>query len=102
MLHDAQRTSAPSDLQGLDQDRGLDGHVQRAGDAGAAQWLLGAVLLARRHQARHLGLRDGELAPAPFGEADVLDDVIGGGGFGFWAAVMIVLLVRRSARVGSL
>ena len=39
MLHDAQRTSAPSSSQRLDQHRGLDGHVQRAGDAGAAQRL---------------------------------------------------------------
>ena len=70
----------PGRLQGLDQDRGLDGHVQRAGDAGAAQWLLGAVLLARRHQARHLGLGDRQFTAAPVGEGDVLDDVVVRGG----------------------
>ena len=67
--------------QRLDQHRGLDRHVQRAGDAGALERLLGAELLARRHQARHLDLGDGDLLAAPFGEADVLDDVVLGGGF---------------------
>jgi hypothetical protein len=42
MLHDAQRTCGAERLQRLDQHRGLDGHVQRAGDARAAQRLLGA------------------------------------------------------------
>ena len=64
-------------LEGVDQHRGLDGHVQRAADARAAQRLLRAVFLARRHQARHLGLGDGEFLAAPFGKADVLDDVVG-------------------------
>ena len=64
-------------LQRLDQHRGLDGHVQRAGDAGALQRLCRAELLARRHQARHLGLGDGDLLAAPLGEAIVLDDVVG-------------------------
>ena len=61
----------------LDQHGGLDGHVQRAGDAGAAQRLLRAVFLARRHEARHLGLGNGDFLAAPFGEAEVLDDIIG-------------------------
>jgi hypothetical protein len=39
MLHDAQRTSAPSALQRLDQNGGLDRHVQRAGNARALQRL---------------------------------------------------------------
>ena len=63
----------------LDQHRGLDRHVQRAADARAAQRLGRAELLARRHQARHLGLGDGDLLAAPFGQPDVLDHVIGGG-----------------------
>ena len=65
-------------LERLDQHRGLDGHVQRAGDARALERLLRAVFLARRHQARHLGLGDGDFLAAPFGKADVLDDVVGG------------------------
>jgi hypothetical protein len=60
----------------LDQDRGLDRHVQRAGDARALERLLFGVLLAHRHEARHLGLGDRDLLAAPLGEADVLDRVI--------------------------
>ena len=63
-------------LQGLDQHRGLDGHVQRAGDARALQGLRLAVFGAGRHQAGHLDLGDVQLLAAPFGQADVLDDVI--------------------------
>ena len=39
-----------------------------------------AELGAQRHQARHLGLGDGDFLAAPLGEADVLDLVIGEGG----------------------
>ena len=67
----------------LDQHRGLDRHVQRAGDAGAAQRLLGAIFLARRHQAGHFGLGDGDLFAAPGRERDVLDDVVAGFGLRF-------------------
>ena len=63
-------------LQGLDQHAGLDGHVQRAGDARALQRLLGAVFLADRHETRHLGLGHVEFLAAPIGEPDILDDVI--------------------------
>jgi len=48
----------------LDQHRRLNGHVQRAADAGALERLLGAELLARRHQARHLDLGDRDLLAA--------------------------------------
>ena len=63
--------------QRLDQHRRLDGHVQRAGHAGALQGLPGGVFLAGRHQARHLGLGDGDFLAAPVGEPDVLDHVVG-------------------------
>ena len=63
-------------LQRLDEHRGLDGHVQRAGDAGAASgWVFGEFL-ADRHQARHLALGDVDFLAAPIGERDVGDDVI--------------------------
>ena len=65
----------------LDQHRGLDGHVQRAGDAGAAQRLPGPIFLARRHQAGHFGLGDSGLVAAPGRERDVLDDIVAGFGF---------------------
>ncbi len=64
-------------LERVDQHGGLNGHVQGTGDPGPAQRLLGAVFLAGRHQAGHFGFGDGEFLLAPFGETDVLDDVIG-------------------------
>ena len=76
MLHDAQRISAPSCGQRLDQHRGLDRHVQRAGDARALERLGLAELGAQRHQAGHLGLGDLDLLAAEIGERDVLDDVV--------------------------
>ena len=39
---------------------------------------------ADRHQARHLGLGDGDFLAAPVGEADVLDDVIDRAGRASW------------------
>ena len=68
--------AGPADLrpqgdQGLDQYRGLDRHVQRAGDAGTGQRLLAGVLLAQRHQARHLDLGQVDLATAEVGLSDV-------------------------------
>ena len=65
-------------LQRLDQHRGLDGHMQAAGNAGALQRLLLAVLRPQRHQAGHLGLGDGDLLAAPIGEGDIGDPVVGG------------------------
>ena len=55
---------APADvgtegLEGLDEDGGLDGHVERAHDLGTLEGLRGAELGARRHQTGHLDL--GEL-----------------------------------------
>ncbi len=91
-------------LERLDQHRGLDGHVQRAADARAAQRLRRAIFLARRHQARHLDLGDGDFLAAPFGESDVLDDVIGGTAAALWAAfdaaVMTVLDGWECRRAG--
>src|SRR3981189_2007348 len=54
--------------------------MQRARDARAFEGLLGAVFLARRHQAGHLGLGQRDFLAAEFGERDVLDDVVGEGG----------------------
>ena len=76
MLHEAQRTCGAEGGEGLDQDGGLDRHVQRAGDAGALERLRCAELGAQRHQAGHLGLGDLDLLAAEIGEGDILDDVI--------------------------
>ncbi len=68
----------PADLcaegdQGLDEHGGLHGHVQGAGDAGAGQGLCLGVLLADRHQARHLVLGEGDLLAAEVGQGEVGD-----------------------------
>ena len=71
----------PADLgaelgERLDEHRGLDGHVQRAGDAGAGERLGLAVLLAQRHQAGHLVLGEDHLLAAERGHRDVGDAVV--------------------------
>jgi hypothetical protein len=68
-------------LQRLDQHRGLNGHVQRAGYAHAGQRLLGCVFVADRHQAGHLLLGDGDLFAAPVGQREVGYFVVGGCNF---------------------
>ena len=62
--------------QGLDQNRGLNRHVQGAGDAGALERLLAAVFLAQRHQTGHLGLGNVELLAAEIGLIDIGNDAI--------------------------
>ena len=59
--------------QRLDEDGGLHGHVQRAGDAGAGERLGVAVLGAQRHQAGHLVLGELDLLAAEAGEGEVGD-----------------------------
>ncbi len=64
-------------FQRLDQHGGLDSHMQGAGDAGPFQGLAGPIFVTQSHQARHLGLGDGDLLVAPVGKRDVADDVVG-------------------------
>ena len=64
------------DNQGLDQHRGLDGHVQRPGDAHACQRLVRGVLVADGHQPRHLVLGDVDLLAAEAGQTNVRDLVL--------------------------
>jgi hypothetical protein len=66
--------------QRLDQHGGLDGHVERAGDARALERLGGTIFLAQRHQARHFGFGDTDLVAPEIGESDVLDDIFLGRG----------------------
>jgi hypothetical protein len=66
----------PADLgpergQRLDEHGGLDGHVQRAGDAGPGEGLLLGVLAAQRHQPRHLVLGEADLVPPGLGQREV-------------------------------
>ena len=90
----------PADLgaerdQRLDQHRGLHGHVQRAGDAGALERLHVGVLAAQRHQAGHLVLGQPDLLAAELGQGQVghlvVDAVADIGG-------QLVMLSRRHAR----
>ncbi len=76
-------------LQGLDQHRGLDRHVQRSGDACAGKGLSLREFLADRHQTGHLGLGDQDFLAAPRGQRKVGDLEVGkvgnGGGFQYGA-----------------
>ncbi len=63
-------------LQRLDQHGGLDGHVQRAGDARAFQRLGLGEFCADGHQAGHFSFGDGDFFAAPRGQVDVGDDVV--------------------------
>ena len=77
MLQEHQRTSAPRARQRLDQHRGLDRHVQRAGDARALERLRVGELGAGRHQAGHLVLGELDLLAAERREREVGDLVVG-------------------------
>nr|CAD6595217.1 hypothetical protein RNT25_00001 [arsenite-oxidising bacterium NT-25] len=63
-------------LQRLDQDPGLDGHVQRAGDPGTLQRLALAKLLAAGHEAGHFRFGDVEFLAAIGGKSDISHDVV--------------------------
>jgi hypothetical protein len=57
--------------QGLDQDSGLDGHVEGTGDAGTLEDLSGSVLLAKSHKTGHLVLGELDLLATESGKADI-------------------------------
>ena len=63
-------------LQGLDQHRGLDSHVQAAGDTRALERLAGGVLGADGHQRGHLAFGDGDFLAAPAGQRGVGNGVV--------------------------
>lgn len=66
---EAARTYLSAQLdQRFDEDGRLDGHVQAARYPGTLQDLERAVLLAARHQARHLILRQHDLLPPELGQ----------------------------------
>ena len=67
---------------GFDEDGGLDGHVEGAGDADALKGFIFAVFGADGHEAGHFVLGDVEGFAAPGGEGDVGDLVVGEGGGG--------------------
>src|SRR5660398_261783 len=61
----------PQLLQSLNENRGLDSHMDATGNAGALQGLLRPHLFPELHQARHLRLRYPDLFAAPLREAHV-------------------------------
>jgi hypothetical protein len=63
-------------FQRLDQHGGLDGHVQRPGNARAFQRLGLGELFTDCHQAGHFSFGDGDFFAAPRGQVDVGDDVV--------------------------
>jgi hypothetical protein len=63
-------------LQGLDEHRGLDRHVQRARDARALEGLRLPELLAQGHQPRHLDLRQVDFLPPEIRQLDVPHHVV--------------------------
>ena len=67
---------SPGDLgtesgKGLDEDGGLDGHVEGTGDAGTLEDLGGAVLLAESHKTGHLVLGELDLLATEGSEGNV-------------------------------
>ena len=94
MLHEAQRTSAPSAFS-VSISTAVwivmcSEPVMRAPRSG---WICG-VLLADRHQAGHLGLGDLDLLAAPVGELEVGDLVVGEV-LGFGAGIHVVPFRRQ-------
>ena len=68
--------AGPADLgaesrEGLDEHGRLHGHVERAGDAGAGQWLAGGVLGPHGHEAGHLVFGQLDLLAAETGQGEV-------------------------------
>ena len=64
---------SPELNESLNEDGGLDRHVQRTSDANALQGLLSAVFLTERDEAGHFVLSDVEFFATPISEGDVFD-----------------------------
>merc|ERR1719487_2279770 len=72
MLQEHQRTFAPSSAR-VDQHRGLDGHVQGAGDVHTREGLARPELRTAGHQPGHLVLGKVELLAAKLRQPHVLN-----------------------------
>ena len=59
--------------KGLDKDRSLDRHVQRASNLSARQGLLAAIFVADFHQAGHFGFGDGDLFASKWSKREIGD-----------------------------
>ena len=73
---------------GLDEDGGLDCHVERPDDAGAFEGLRWAEFSAAGHETGHFDLSELNLKAAEFGLGDIFDFVFAAGwGFGDGGAI---------------
>jgi len=75
---------APADIgsevgEGLDEDGGLDGHVERSHDLDSLEGLAVSVFFPHSHQAGHLDLGELDLLAAKVGKGHILDAVVSGG-----------------------
>ena len=57
--------------KGLEEDSGLNSHVETSGHSGAGKGLLVAVGVTEEHQPGHLMLGEGQLLAAPVRKGDV-------------------------------
>jgi hypothetical protein len=57
----------------LDEDSGLNGHVQATSNTGTSQRLISSVLLTGLHETRHLVLGESNLAATEGGQRDISD-----------------------------
>ena len=78
-------------VERLNEDTSLNGHVQRARDAGASKNVIVLVLLTESHETGHLNLGEVVLAAAKIGEGHVLD--LGLEAFGVHAVVRVNHLI---------
>ncbi len=76
MLHDAQRTSAPSAVSVSISTAVWIVMCSEPAIRAPFSGLVCAVFLAQRHQARHFGLGDVQFLAAVLGQRDILDDVV--------------------------
>ena len=94
-------TTGPTDRgtqmrERLDEDGGLDGHVQRTRNAHAFEWFCGAVLLPQSHEAGHFVLGDLDFFSPQFRKAKVAHIEVG-----FWSAVgPAILFLNGTVTVG--
>src|SRR5450830_1473481 len=63
-------------IQGFNQNRRLDRHVQRTSNTCALEWLAGSELFTNGHQAWHFRFCDSDFFTSPAGETNVSNVVI--------------------------
>ena len=80
MLHELQRTVAPSSISVSISTAVWIVMCRQPTMRAPFKRLLRAVFVAQSHQAGHLGLGDGDLAPPPIGERNVGNLVVGRSG----------------------